>query len=365
MAVIVSGACVKPPAPARAEPGALRLPEGFGGDLVWTGTDTDGRHIFRLDKRGLAKLTDGPMEDVYPRLSPDGRLVLFSRARRSGASEGPPPHDDMNWISGEYTHARIPRPSLDWDVYSVPTDGSAPPKLVAERGLWASWAERGRVVFVRDSAIIVRQGDDETTLLEGDRFPTLFENADFLQPTLNGPLLIFGMTMWRRHVGVWDLRRKKWTPIGGGQQIAWSPRGGSVTWLDRRGVGGTAIVKTEIDDDSGDVGPTSTVLDLPLPDSTEAFPKLSNDETWLAFSARRTDPIQRMAGGPPNGVDRTFYDAGPPPQGPLHVYLWRVGADARAAVRITNDAESASWPDAFLPAREAAPRDADAAEASP
>jgi hypothetical protein len=241
---------------------------------------------------------------------------------------------------------------LDWDVYLVPTDGSAPPELLAERGLWASWLQADRIVFVRDSAIVVRQGDNETTLLEGDRFPDFFENVDFRQPTLRGRLLMVELALWHQQVGLWDLRKEAWTSIGGGKQIAWSPLGGSVTWLKDRGVGGTAIVKTEIDGDRGVVGATSTVLDLPLLDSTESFPKLSNDETWLTFAARRSQPAYRMvAGGPVNGVDRsTLDDAAPLPKGPLHIYLWRVGTDAEAAVRLTNGPASASWPDVFVPA---------------
>ena len=128
------------------------------------------------------------------------------------------------------------------------------------------------------------------------------------------------------------------------------------------GVGGTSIVKAEIDGDTDAVGPTSTVLDLPLPDSTESFPKLSNDEAWLTFTARRSQPIQRTVAGGPTNIDRhLFPDASPPPKGPLHLYLWRVGTDAETAVRLTNGPANASWPDVFVPPREETPPpDADA-----
>jgi hypothetical protein len=345
--VLATAACVPPgPPPARAErepttPAAL--PPGFHGRLVWTSARGGRRHIVRLDEHGEAPLTAaGELEDVYPRLSRDGTWVLFSRGRAPGVSELEPAHDDRGWITGEKTHERVRRPSLDWDVYRVPFDGSSPPERVAERGLWASWDE-GRVVFVRDAKIVVAN-EREMTLFDGDAAPEL-ENVDFREPTLAGDLLTFEEAVWRRQVGLLNLTTGKWTQIGGGRHISWSPRAGLAAWVDDHGNGGSAIVLTALSARSRTVGATVAVLDLPLPTSSEAAPRLSSDGHWLAFAVAPTPAVhvEHEGGVPPSA------------RSDLDVYLWRVGDDASRVVRVTSDPANETWPDLLVAGAEAPP----------
>jgi hypothetical protein len=261
----------------------------------------------------------------------------------------------MNWISGEHTHERVHRPSLDWDVYRVPVDGSRPAELVAERGLWASHHGADEIVFVRDAAIVARTSNGERTLLDGDRIQPFFENVDFRQPHLSedGRRIAVELAVWRHQVGLWDVEAKRWTEVGEGRQIAWGPGEGFLYWASINGEGNACIDRRAVAAGSFALGATTTLLDLPRPVSRETFPRLSNDGRWLAFAAAPSRVAVRQVRGPAGGGDRPTSvieeETKASDDAAFDLYLWPVGAGASAVVRLTVDDTFDGWPDVFVP----------------
>jgi Tol biopolymer transport system component len=273
----------------------------FSGVVVW-GSNRSGSHeIWRLDLEGgrarLVRLTESPHVDTFPRLSPDGKEILFNRSRKP-------------WVS-----FRDPDP---WDVWIMSADGSGQ-RQVAEHGFHPSFAADGRsVVFDRRGTVVRRDlatGREETLL---DAAGTL--GGVVQEPDRNGSSLALTVRgRGRRAFGIYDLESKRFRELRGDScQIAWWPDGRRLVWVEAKGRGGNRIVW-------GTPKESSPLIDLPGSRSHEYFPRASRDGRWLVWAA--------TAAG--HEHDRADYE----------IYLWKVGDPWTTALRLTHHTGNDQWPD--------------------
>jgi Tol biopolymer transport system component len=298
--------------------GARGKLEGF---IVWS-TSRNGNHdIYRMhpDGTGAMPLTKSPKTDWYPRVSPDGGRVLFTRSKLDWSSE-----DDANKFEL-------------WDTWVVSADGRGE-RLLIPNSSWAVWARDGKsIVFSRGKTVFksAADGSGETILAEGDKD---FNGGLAQEPALSddGKLLALTLRGSERETGILNLETRTWFTSGGGCQFSFFPNSRRVVRVNSTGVGGTQIFAFDLDKDgthgkiSGDRigGKSIRFMDLPGRRSHEYFPKLSNRGDYLAWAATQY------------GHDHDLAD--------YEIYLWKINEPWTKAVRLTFHSGNDRWPDVYL-----------------
>jgi hypothetical protein len=292
------------------------------GTVVWTSNREGLPHIFsmKLDGSSLLQLTEGDHTDWFPRLSPDGTKVLFTRSHARGLVRT--------------RDANLPGA---WDLYTVNADGSDLKKVVGD-GAWGSWVSGDEILFVRGGTVLRQKldGSAEAVVLDaGDAEGTL-GGAALQQPQLSpdGKYLALTLGGGRRQVGVWKVKKKLWNEAGVGGQAAWMPDGTGLVWSDLTGKELSSIARVPVEKGvpakvgakAGD-GPSATLLDMPGRRSREDFPRPSGDGKWLVYAAAI------------HGAESDVED--------YELFIWEVGTAPDTAVRLTFNTGPDTWPDLF------------------
>jgi hypothetical protein len=306
-------------APEQEEAAAMKaIGAKVPGTIVWSSSRIGNHDLFTMNTDGtdVTAITKGDEVDWFPRFSPDGSKILFSRSKKGWVSE------------------RDANDSEKWDVFTINADGSDPVKWV-EKASWASWISGDEIVFVRGTKILRKKGadGDESELMDSEGVEAL-EGALLQQPELSadGKFIAITLRGSMRETGIWDLEKKTWNKTGLGCQIAWTPDGSEVYWVNPTGNGGSEVFRMAV---SGGK-PTKefsddelAFMDLPGRRSHEYFPKLSADGKWMVWGATQ------------RGHDHDIAD--------YEIYLWEVGTPAERAVRLSYHSGNDRWPDLFVP----------------
>ena len=104
-------------------------------------SNRDGNHdIFKLDLNSfeLSKLTEHPNTETYPRISPNGERLIFSRAHQV-------------WVSQRNTVA--------WDVYLLDLK-SGEERLIGQNGTAPSWVNDSEITFLQGGTDVVKVNVD-------------------------------------------------------------------------------------------------------------------------------------------------------------------------------------------------------------
>ncbi len=296
------------------------------GTIVWSSSRSNSSHdLWQMDADGTQKkqLTSGPEVDWFPRISPDGKSVLFTRSK-----VGWVPETDAKYFE-------------KWDLFTQNLDGTEL-KKVANNGVWGTWRPDGKsIVFARGGRVFIKslETNKEEELFDGEsnikretivQEPNLSPDGKFLAATLRGT---------SRETGIWNLSEEEWNTTGGGCQIDWYPSGTRFYRMNPTGNGGSAApsevltfehengkMKGEI----GFFGPASEnkLMDLPGRRSHEYFPKMDQNGKYMVWAATK------------KGHDHDIYD--------YELYIWKLGDDHKKAVRLTFHSSNDRWPDLYL-----------------
>ena len=145
---------------------------------TWSDADYGRVRVVRPDGTGGRDVVTKPGHYTEPAFSPDGTWIVF----RDAGSDG----------------IRGPLYSANSGIYVVPTDGSAPPKLVREGGTEPSFDATGTRIFVNDNRdgktvlVSVGIGDPDSPLSGGDdvvHFQS--DNATEIVPSPDGKWVAF------------------------------------------------------------------------------------------------------------------------------------------------------------------------------
>ena len=266
------GEAVEPtPAEAAARDAMLRA---FGGRIVWSSNRSGSHDIWILDGPGAQprRLTRSGFTDTYPRFSPDGTKVAFSRSTEP-------------WVSQ--------RNFDKWDTWVLDL-ATGEERLVATNAYQACWDPTAPVLYaVRAGGrqLVAVSADPaaprETVVLESG-VPPLGDGVCATLPDAHAGDPMFALTLRGAknatvHVRLADgikLREPELTEIAGGCQMVW--RGGNprdFAWMDHPGHKGTAIYTMGVD------GGPAVLLDNPGDWSHEYFPRFAGDGRWLVYGA--------------------------------------------------------------------------------
>lgn len=282
------------------------------GFVVWSSNRHGTHDILRMELPGgaITRLTTDPHAETYPRISPDGRHVAFSRSQ-------------ARWVSQ--------RDLVSWDAWVLDLATGAE-RFIARVAIGPSWsADGGTVFFQRNGGEFVAHtlatGIERVIFSAGVPpvpagailgNPDYDESTGGLVATLRGegvPRVIAEFTT----AGVFR-------ELGGGGdcQVAFSPDRRSVYFVGHGGRQENALYTLLPG------GRAKLWLDLPGDLSHEYFPRLSADGRFLVFAA--------SAGGREHEHDAGDYE----------LFLWRSGDPPGQAVRLTHHTGNDSWPDLHL-----------------
>jgi hypothetical protein len=307
-----------------------------GGIIVWSSSRAGNHDLFVMntDASSLRQITRGEAVDWFPRFSPDGKRILFTRSKNG-------------WV-----YERDANTDGKWDIYTVTPQGTEETKIV-DNASWGSWIGNDEIIYARSTAIVRRKlaaGGEETVLVDSTKAPAL-EGALLQQPELSrdGNYIAITLRGSKRETGIWDLRQKAWLRTGEGCQINWTPSGSEVYWVHPTGNGGSRVLHLPISDGRATKSDSDldalTLIDIPGRRSHEYFPQLSADGKWLVWAATQ------------RGHDHDIAD--------YEIYLWQVGTPAATAARLTYHSGNDRWPDIFIPGAASSAADAAAASTAP
>jgi len=275
------------------------------GFIVWSSNRNGNHDIYHmsLPDREITQITDHPHTENFPKISPDGKTLVFQRARKV-------------WQSF--------READPWDLVLKDLQ-SGQERVLAKVAHEPNWTPDGKQVSFRRNhsnvfVVDVNSGEEkkvyQSTHLElpehaGLQTPMLNSNGE-LAVTVRGPL---------RMTAVY----KKDNPIhiGQGCQVTWSPDGSFVYYIDHGGKGQNLFKRYDFKE-----GKNKVWVDMPGDYSHEYFPKLSSNGQWMVFAA--------STGG--HEHDTADYE----------LFLWRVDSDPATAIRLSYHSGNDSWPDIYL-----------------
>jgi len=286
------------------------LTKDLRGFIVWS-SNRFGNHdlvMLSLPDLKLSRLTTHPHVDTFPRISPDGRSIVFCRSQ-------------TEWVSQ--------RNPLPWDVYLLDrTTGEE--RLLARNANTPTWSEDGRhVTFQQNGDTFVKHNLDsgkERVLFAAGQGAVpagvSLQTPSFSTATKAMAVTLRGAT---RATAVF-FEDGSALHVGGGCQLAWTRQPGTLCYVDGGGRGKNMVYA--YDRASEERRPW---LDLAGELSHEYFPMMSNDGRYLVLGASR---------GGRKGHEHDTAD--------YEIFLWRIGDAAERAARVTFHSGNDCWPDMFV-----------------
>jgi hypothetical protein len=293
------------------------------GVIVWSSSRLGNHDLFVMNTDGshVHPITSGEAVDWFPRFSPDGSRILFTRSKKG-------------WV-----FERDANSEGKWDIYTVSPEGKGATKVVDDAS-WGNWLSDDEIVYARATRIYRRKlaggAGDEELLVDSSQVPAL-DGALMQQPEMSkdGRFIAITLRGSKRETGIWSVAKKTWTRTGEGCQINWTPDGREVYWVHPTGNGGSRVFHQAMRGDKPAAGAEAsadldalTLIDIPGRRSHEYFPQLSADGKWLVWAATQ------------RGHDHDIAD--------YEIYLWQVGAPPETATRLTYHSGNDRWPDIFI-----------------
>ncbi|MBI3180630.1 MAG: PD40 domain-containing protein [Myxococcales bacterium] len=294
-----------------------RLATKLDARVVWSSSRRGHHDLFLIRTRGgeVVRLTQSDSVDWFPRFSPDGRRILFTRSKQGWVFER---DSNRNW---------------KWDLWTIDAAGGKE-QLVAPDASWGTWLSNEELLLSRNTKVLRRRlSSGEENLLVDSEAESSLAAAELQQPQLSpdGRFLALTLRGARRETGVFDLKARTWLKTGEGCQVNWHPKGNRIYWVNPSGNGGSEVFSCAFSDGrpSGDTSYEAVrFIDLPGRRSHEYFPQMSASGKWLVWAATQ------------RGHDHDIAD--------YEIYAWEIGAPAEEATRLTFHSGNDRWPDIFV-----------------
>ncbi len=292
--------------------------QGLSGFVVWSSNRFGNHDIVSMDlaSREITQITDHAHTEFYPRISPDGKRIVFSRSQQPWVSQ-------RNWVA--------------WDLY-VKDLRTGKEKMVAENANFGNWVDEDTITYLQNGTSVVKKGlglfgkeefvfqsGVDTSIPGGAQISTPDYNPDTGQVVFTGKQSELGMRsgFWGTAVYSDNNTHKG---VENGCQIFFSTNGDYMYQVSH----GSKFNKKDnqflyIDPATLE---TKTLLDLEGDYSHEYFPKDSNDGKYMVLAA--------SAGG--HEHDTADYE----------IFLWQVGSNPHYATRITFHSGNDNWPDVYI-----------------
>lgn len=287
------------------------------GQIVWSSSRVGNHDLFVMNTDGsdVRALTHSEQVDWFPRFSPDGERIMFTRSKKG-------------WV-----YERDANRYEKWDIFTLPAAGGEP-TLVAPDASWGTWQDDATILLSRGTKIFRRDltSGEETLLVDSEGVADL-GGADLQQPQLSpdGRYLALTLRGTKRATGIYDLEAGTWLQTGEGCQINWHPAGDRIYWVNPSGNGGSEVFSIPVKDGKPERDfqyEEMRFMDIPGRRSHEYFPQMTPDGAWLVWAATA------------RGHDHDIAD--------YEIYIWQVGAPAEQATRLTFHSGNDRWPHLFV-----------------
>lgn len=312
------GEAVQPTAAEAAARDAML--RAFGGRIVWSSNRSGSHDLWILDGPGAAprRLTRSGYTDTYPRFSPDGTRVAFTRSTEP-------------WVSQ--------RNFAKWDTWVLDL-ATGRTRLAATNACNACWCGTNALAFVRAGGtqlVAVDLGTGRETVLLESGVPPLARGVTVSVPDWQASDPAFVLTLRGKHratarYSLVDAALGNPPPlrdVADGCQMVWrkdQPELGTSdtpVWIDHPGRMKNSIYTF----DEHVKGPV-VLLDAEEPWSHEYFPRFTEGGRWLVYGA--------STGG--HEQDSADYE----------IFLWDTADTNTPPARLTFHTGNDCWPDVFL-----------------
>ena len=286
------------------------LIRNLNGFMVWSSNRYGNHDILLRSFPDLItkQLTRHPHTETFPRISPDGKQVVFCRSQ-------------VPWVSQ--------RDPVPWDVYIVNVE-SGEERLVANNGNTPTWSEDGtKVYFQRNAGEFVEyhlESRKENVLFASGR-AAIPEDVQLQTPDYNARTGQLAVTLRTRpRITALYGPDGHHTQVGGGSQcqLAWARDYSHLYLIENR------RKKNQVYKFMPDSGQTKPWFDLTGRFNHEYFPRQSNDRAYLVLGASR-------------GKDEHEHDSAD-----YEIFIWRIGSPHEDAVRLTYHTGNDSWSDLYV-----------------
>jgi hypothetical protein len=280
-------------------------------------SNRDGNHdIFRLDLKTftLDKLTVHPNTETYPRISPNGELMVFSRAHQP-------------WVSQRNTVA--------WDVYVLNLK-TMQERKVASNGTAPQWLNNLEISYLRDATVVERINVDtlaSSVIYQGGVANNMPAGAQIHNPKYNDVTKQLVFTARQSEIGSNTGHWGTAIDTSGAHRAVLN--GCELSWTsDLKGL--YQVTPTSADGTVQIVSVNATTLEhktlinLKGEFTHEYWPKDSSNGEYMVFGASR-------------GSDQHEHDTQD-----YEIFLWKFGSDPSKATRLTFHTGNDNWPDVFV-----------------
>jgi Tol biopolymer transport system component len=259
--------------------------------------------------------------DWFPRFSPDGQTVMFTRSKMGWA-----PENDAEMFD-------------KWDIWTIKADGTGETKA-AENAVWGTWRPTGdSIVFARGSKVFIKclATKEEKEIFDAEK--SYKKNTFAQQPEMspNGKFLAMTLRGTSRNTVIWNFAKNEGYLLSGGCEVSWFPDSKRVIRMNEgQGNGSTEVLAFDVDENGKPLDVPSGLsinkkfrfMDLPGRRSHEYFPQISPDGKWMVWAATQY------------GHEHDIVD--------YEIYLWKIGTDRKTATRLTFHTANDRWPDIFI-----------------
>lgn len=278
-------------------------PQGY---VVWS-SNRSGNHdlwMMSLPDGDLRQLTTHPHVDTYPRISPDGRRVIFARSQQP-------------WVSQ--------RNETPWDVYALDLESGAE-TLIATNANAPQWTGPNTIIFQCEGRRVMEQdlGKDQKRVLFESGEGGMPAGCNLQTPSYNPSNGVLAVTLrGDRRMTALAGPGEAFRRAGGGCQLQWTPDLKALLCVDDGGRMKNRIYR---------VDPVTleraALFDASGAWSHEYFPRLSRDGRYLVYGAAA------------QGHEHDTAD--------YEIFLWKVGDPPESAVRLTHHTGNDCWPDVWI-----------------
>ncbi len=280
-------------------------------------SNRDGNHdIFRRDLKTfeLDKLTNHPNTETYPRISPNGELLVFSRAHQP-------------WVSQRNTVA--------WDVYLLNLK-TMQERKIASNGTAPQWLNDSEISYLRDATVVERVNVNtlaSSVIYQGGANNNMPAGARLQNPKFNDATKQLVFTARQSEIGSntghWGTAidtNGKHRAVLNGCELGWTSDLSGLYQVTPGAPDGTLHIVS--------VNPKTlehkTLINLRGEFTHEYWPKDSSNGEYMVFGASR-------------GSDQHEHDTQD-----YEIFLWKLGSDSGQATRLTFHTGNDNWPDVFV-----------------
>jgi len=286
------------------------------GFVVFSSNRDKNHDIFKLNLAdfSLSKVTTHPHTETYPRISPNGKRVVFSRAHQPWVSQ-------RNYVA--------------WDIYMVDLATKQETKI-GSNGTSAHWLNDHEITFLQDATKVVKVDvdnlSDEIIYQTGvnNKMPS---GAHIQNPKYNPKTKQLVFTGRQTHIGMFsghwgtaitdgDTHRG----VYNGCELTWNSAGDGLFQVTSHGRDGSNQI-VGVDTETLEL---SALIDLEGEFTHEYWPKDSSNGKYMVFGASRGSQFHEH--------DTQDYE----------IFLWKVGTDRGKATRLTFHTGNDNWPDVFI-----------------